>query len=220
MNERLRSSEGWRGVSLIKYESENAAKRHQSGFFIAPDVFVTALSPKSSGFNCDSAKIILINSFLNPNDTDDPIDCEAVLYLNPKQGIVVMRTRRPSQIYLELRSDKGLFKKSTKNPEPIKISALGISEEEVPFFADACEIERATCQFCNALSIEENSWTEAKCLVRSGMAGSPVLLWEDNQWRAMGFLGTIVPKVGAEKNSEVTSVVRFSEFDRIINLTK
>ena len=179
----------------------------QTGFFIAPDLFVTAETPdekKLFACNGDTKTVIATGLFhARLRQFKPQYRFKECVVHEPRLGIAVIRV-------------EGMDGNKAHHPVTLPIvpsnytfgatklfSALGFSFEGRLFYSDQCRPEHVDYSIPKgqqakypSIKLEKGAWSKLECLYRIGMAGSPILVRDGGQLVAAGIVSTLTEQKG------------------------
>jgi len=182
-------------IGILRYEPVKDDPKILTGFFIEPDLFLTARNPADIiEPDCKSMTIwtgnVVVDKYAIKGQQE--FKCRQVIQTNLSYGFMVVQIEGRSAHHFPL-TPKGRYRLSSASR---MATVVGYSKEGHQFISRNCEVSRGHCKFCEQhknLSLEKTAWTEAVCLYRGGMAGSPVF-FDDGKgnFELFGMVGTLV----------------------------
>ncbi|MBI4405847.1 MAG: hypothetical protein HY537_16935 [Deltaproteobacteria bacterium] len=215
-------TEAAKAVGFVHYQDKNGKYKNQTGFFIAPNVFVTARNPSEESDNLRCEQTLVYTNMADGKRTSfesaSALHCSAIVYSNAPQGVTVFRTKEENSAFIPL-SDFTEFSLLSNSYS----TAVGYSLEVKLFHSDNCRLNNKVCQICDKRVIDAPVWRELRCLYRSGMVGSPVVKVVSGRVVAFGLVGFYIAKANKNKpenNSELISVVDLNALAKKVETEK
>lgn len=190
-DERLSKGPQKKAIGLMVLQISNTARITSTGFFYAPNLFLTARDPEQKDLpNC--SKISIYNEVELTGDAEikaeETFKCKNIRLSNPRFGFMVIETKENNKNYIPLPNAEQIQDWKTS-----KIFALGYSRRSEFLLSKDCKPEPGNCKICKVpkgVEIYLPSWGEASCLSKKGMSGSPLFfINSQNQWVPIGFIG-------------------------------
>lgn len=217
--------EVWRAVGLLQAEcptcptcptcpKQGSTTTIKSGFFIAPDLFLTSrYSNEKAKFECD--KISIATGFFHVEGKDFPrqYSCKEIVKEEPSYGFMIIRIKENHRYTIPLPDGKERFSYRSGGV----FDLLGYAIDGHLFYSQRCRINRPNMDSIPGTDakIERGTLGEILCLSRTSMAGGPILQRIGNSWRAIGILSNYVTGKLAADTFESSLFVKFPTLQEV-----
>lgn len=210
----------FRAVGLISFDDKRGVKFRHNGFFIKPNLFITAVPTTTTELNCGSVRIQIGNTDLNNAKDTQIYECQAVKEINPLYGYAIIQTKTMHLYSLPviLGGDQLHW-----DSNPLYM-LLGYSPYDRMFLSNRCAADWRRCKQCKLFKTAPFAWMDGKCLNYTSMVGSPAIVIKNGYPKVAGLYGMLndpnVPGFGVDDKVQIISLTRLKRVSLILNQIK